>query len=202
MLPVLDLIAVEGPWLLFILAVLETCFITGLFVPSGVATSIATGVAMEAGQPLWPVAVAALAGGALGDSLGFWVGRFGKERWLSGGGRVARQVRVVQDRAEEYFGRSPFISVTLARVISFVRTVMPLAAGMSDMSYRRYLPFELLGLAIWCALYMAMGVAAEQGWSLALRLFGPLGAVITAALVVGAWMVVRRRGRVRRKWSA
>ena len=43
----LDLITVHGPWLLFLLAILETSFVTGLVVPSGVATSLATVVALE-----------------------------------------------------------------------------------------------------------------------------------------------------------
>ncbi len=187
----LDLVTVDGPWLLLLLAVLETSFVTGLLVPSGVATSIATGIALDEGAPLWPIALAALVGGAIGDSLGFWIGRAGREHWLSGSGRLARRVRAVQQRSEDFFGRNPFVSVTIARVISFVRTVMPMAAGMSDLSYRRYLPYELLGLLLWCSLYMGMGIAAGEGWSWMERWFGVEGALIAAAAV--AWVWFRRR---------
>ena len=71
----LDLLPEYGPWLLFVLAVLETCFVTGLVVPSGVATSVATVLALEGHLTLVPVLLAAGAGGAVGDSLGFWVAR-------------------------------------------------------------------------------------------------------------------------------
>ena len=129
----------------FLLAILETSFVTGLIAPSGVATSIATGIALEEGSSVLPVVLAALAGGAIGDNVGFWIGRSWRERWVSGSGRFARRVRDIQMRSDPYLSGRPFISVTVARMISFVRTVMPMAAGMSALPYVRYLPYELLG---------------------------------------------------------
>jgi membrane protein DedA with SNARE-associated domain len=193
----LDLIAVHGPWIVFFLAILETSFITGLIMPSGVATSIATGIALEEGGSVLPVALAALAGGAIGDSVGFWIGRTQRERWLSGDGPFARRVRDVQARSEEHLSGRPFLSVTVARVISFVRTVMPMAAGMSGLSYVRYLPYELLGLLVWCALYVAMGAGLGETWVLAIRLFDSWAWLLGSGVVVVAWLVLRRRGRDR-----
>ena len=148
----LDLIAVHGPWLLFLLAILETCFVTGLVVPSGLATSLATAVALEEGVTLLPVAAAATIGGSIGDSLGFWIGRKGRERWVEGSARWAGRVREIHAEASRIFGGHPFPSVTVARLISFVRTVMPMVAGMSPLPYPRYLSYELVGVVLWCAL--------------------------------------------------
>ena len=92
----LDLVVVHGPWIVFLLAILETSFVTGLIAPSGVATSIATGIALEEGSSVLPVVLAALAGGAIGDNVGFWIGRSWRERWVSGSGRFARRVRDIQ----------------------------------------------------------------------------------------------------------
>jgi membrane-associated protein len=198
----LDLVTVHGPWIIFFLAILETSFITGLFVPAGVATSIATGIALEEGGSVLPVALAALAGGAIGDSLGFWIGRGGRDYWSSGGGRFARRVREVQERSDFYLSGRPFLSVTVARLISFVRTVMPMAAGMSGMPYLRYLPYELLGVVAWCALYVAMGAGAGEGWVLAIRFFDSWAWVLGAVAAVVLWRVWWRRGargRARRR---
>jgi len=191
----LDLVAVHGPWLLFLLAFLETCFITGLVVPSGLATLVATAVALEEGVSVVPVAAAAIAGGAIGDSVGFWIGRKGRQRWADGPGRMAERVRGVLADATRIFGRHPLISVTLARLISFVRTVMPMAAGTSHLPYPRYLPYELAGVAIWCILYMLMGAAAEEGWDVAARAFGVGGALLLVALLVVLGWIARERVR-------
>ncbi len=192
--PLLDLITVHGPWLLFLLAVLETSFVTGLAVPSGVATSLATAVALEQGASLFPVALAAGAGGAIGDSIGFWIGRVGRVRWQEGSGRLAIRGRRIRARASRWFGGAPFLSVTVARLISFVRTVMPMTAGMSDLSYRRYLPYDVAGVFLWGAFYMTGGAAAGQGWSWAADALGVGGALLLGGLVAGAvWMTRRRR---------
>ena len=198
----LDLITVHGPWLLFLLAILETFFVTGLAVPSGVATSLATAVALERGASLVPVALAATAGGAIGDSLGFWIGRVGRVHWEDGSTRSAMHVRRIRSKASRWFGRHPFLSVTVARLISFVRTVMPMAAGMSDLAYRRYLVYDVPGVVVWCALYMIAGSAAGGGWSWATDAFGLVGALVLLALLTGlVWLARRRRGPTSRHRS-
>jgi membrane protein DedA with SNARE-associated domain len=199
----LDLVTVHGPWIIFLLAVLETSFITGVLVPSGVATAIATGIALEEGASVLPVAFAALAGGALGDSLGFWIGRAGRAHWVAGPGRFARRIRFVQERSAEYLSGRPFLSVTIARLISFVRTVMPMAAGMSGLPYLRFLPYELLGLSLWCAFYVVMGAGAGQGWMWVIRLLD-LWVLLVGAAALGAlfWFLVRRRAATSRSPGA
>ncbi len=54
-----ELLARYGPALLFLLAALETSFVTGLVVPAGVAVSVATVLAMEGTLELHQVAAAA-----------------------------------------------------------------------------------------------------------------------------------------------
>lgn len=195
----LDLVTVQGPWIVLLLAILETSFITGLVVPSGVATSLATGLALEQGSSVSAVAVAALVGGAIGDTVGFWIGRRGRERWLGGSGRFARRVRDVQARSSPYLTGRPFLAVTIARLISFVRTVMPMAAGMSGMSYVRFLPYELLGVVLWCSLYVAMGAGAGQGWVWAIQFLDRWAVLWAAIAAVLLWLYVRRRPIRRRR---
>jgi membrane-associated protein len=184
----LALVEAHGEWMLFVLAFAETCFITGLVVPSGVATSLATILALEGHLSPVLVAASAVGGGWLGDTTGYWIGRWGGD-WLgSGEGRMAGLFRKRRDQADRIFGRHPLVSVTLARTISFVRTVMPMAAGMSSLSYRRYLPYQVLGVTAWASLYMALGLVAGESWEMASRILGVGGAAVFA---VAAWVLWR-----------
>jgi membrane-associated protein len=198
----LDQVAVHGPWIIFLLTILETSFVTGILVPSGVATALATGIALEEGRSVVAVALAALAGGAIGDTIGFWIGRFGREHWLSGSGRLARRVRDAQHRSAHYLSGRPFLSVTLARCVSFVRTLMPLVAGMSGLTYPRYLTYELLGLVLWCSLYVAIGAGLGEGWIWVFRLFGLWALALLAAIATVVWLLVRAGRKRRRKQRA
>lgn len=192
----LEQLALHGPWLLFLLAILETCFVTGLVVPSGLATSAATIMVLEGALSLPSVLLAAACGGFVGDTVGFAIGRTWGHHLLRDGSRWSRLLGSRRKEVDELFGRHPLYSVTTARLISFVRTVMPMAAGMSGMAYRRYVPFELAGLLGWVALYVSIGFAGREGWAVATRWVGVGG---TAAFVVAtaiAVYVVRRRGAV------
>lgn len=191
---IFEQLTAHGPWLLFAMAILETCFVTGLVVPSGVATSAATIIALEGGMALPAVVGAAISGGFIGDSLGFWIGHAWGEHVLRDGGRWRSMLGSRLDRAEALFGRHPVYSVTVARLISFVRTVMPMGAGMSGISYRRYLPYEIAGLLGWAAIYVTIGFAGREGWRVASRYFGIGGVVAFVVFSLVAYLVLRRRG--------
>lgn len=175
------------------MAVLETCFVTGLVVPSGVATSVGTVLAMEGTLALGPVVAAAVAGGAVGDSLGFWVGRLTGERILAGDSRLSRVAAERHAAVSHVFGRHPLFSVTGARLVSFVRTLMPMAAGMSELRYPRYLVYEAVGVVGWALLYVGIGFAAGESWEAATRAVAVGGAAAFAVAAVVLWTVVRRR---------
>jgi len=191
----LALVELHGEWMLFLLAVGETSFVTGLLVPSGLATALATILALEGHLSLPSVAAAAVGGGWFGDSIGFWIGWRGGA-WLSTGeSRFARRFRREREEADRIFGRHPLVSVTLARMVSFVRTIMPMAAGMSRMRYSRFLLYEGLGLVAWAALYMTVGYVAGEGMEEASRVIGAGGTVVFAAAAVVLWKLGRRRRR-------
>ncbi|NJD18452.1 MAG: hypothetical protein FIA95_04115 [Gemmatimonadetes bacterium] len=102
-----------------------------------------------------------------------------------------------QNDLGRFFGRHPAYSVGAARLVSFVRTVMPMAAGMTGIPYPRYLAYELLGLAGCVALYVTIGVLAEESWELATQLVGLGGAVAFAAAGTVLWIAFRKRHRHR-----
>jgi membrane-associated protein len=192
-----EALPVYGPWLLLSLALLETCFLTGLVVPAGLATSVGAVLALEGSLSFDSVVAAAWLGGAVGDSIGFWIGRASGERVLSGRGAFARMVRSRQRTLGRFFGRTPAYSVSLARVVSFVRTVMPIVAGMSGLSYRRYLMFDLVGVTACVGMYVGIGTLSEGSWQVLTELMGVGGALTLIVLLALLWVLVRRRGHRR-----
>lgn len=188
-----DLLRAYGPWLIFALAILETSFLTGLAVPSGIATALGTVLALEGSLGLGGVVVAAVAGGAVGDSLGFWIGRGAGARVFSGDGPWSRAVEQRRHALSVALDRHPFFGVTLPRLVSFVRTLMPMAAGMSGMRYRHFLAYELPGLVACVGLYVAVGFGARESWSIATRVMGVGGALLLVVVTLVLWWNFRNR---------
>jgi undecaprenyl-diphosphatase len=186
-----ELVATHGPWILFVMAVAETCFVTGLVVPSGVATSVGTVLALEGhGSPLLILA-AAVSGGAVGDSVGFWIGRMSGGALARGEGWVGERYRRYEPAASRFFGRHPFYSVTVARLVSFVRTLMPMAAGMSPLRYPVFVLFEIPGVLAWAAMYAGIGLVARESWARVTSMVGLGWALVF--VIVGITLVLRAR---------
>lgn len=185
-----------GPWLVALMAFLETAFITGLMVPCGPVIIAAVALADEGLLRLEWIVVAAVAGALAGDSVGYWVGVRGGGHAARAPGRLGRIARRAEPRARRLFGRHPFFAVTMARLISFVRTLMPPAAGLGDLRYPRFLFWDVLGVLLWATLYVGIGLAADGGLAFLDRILGTGGAIAAVALVVLAlWTLRRRPGR-------
>ncbi|MDX1568096.1 MAG: DedA family protein [Longimicrobiales bacterium] len=185
-----------GPWVLFAMTAAETAFITGLVVPASVATAFGAFLAAEGYLALPMVAGFAAAGALLGDQLGFWLGRRFGPGVLRGEGRLRSLARRHEPRAAALFRGHPIYAVSFARLVSFVRTLMPMAAGMSRISWGRYVFYDLLGVAGWLVGYCAAGYLAGRSWR---WVAGALGTGWAVLFVVGAgvWWLIARHRRLR-----
>lgn len=188
-----SLLAALGPWLILVMAVAETAFITGLVVPAGVATALGAFLAAEGALGLWGVAGAAAAGAVLGDGAGFWLGRRYGRRLLDGDGALRNLARRHEPRAARLFGRHPLYAVSFARLVSFVRTLMPWMAGMSGIRYPRFLAYDLLGVGGWAAMYVGAGFLAGRSWRWVSGVLGTGWTVLFLAVGLGLWLRARRR---------
>ncbi len=192
MTPSIELLLRLGPLLLFVMAALETSIPLGLLVPAGVALSLGAFLSSE-GILAWEGVVAASVGGALvGDSLGFWLGRRGSAA-AHGDGFASRFFGRYRAVTHRFYGKKPFVSVTLARTVSFVRTLMPTTAGLSGMTYLRFLAFDAAGIALWAILYISVGVFAGESWKVASGVLGTGWAILLAGALLVGWLAARRR---------
>ena len=191
--PLAELLPSVGPWLLLALAVAETAFVTGLVVPAGVATAFGAFLAAEGLFPLPDVVLFAGVGALLGDSVGYWVGRRGGSGLLRRPGRIGALARRHLPRTRELFGRHALYAVSVARLVPFVRTLMPMTAGASGVTYPRYLLFDLVGVAGWVTEYVAIGDLAGESWRRESGAVGTGWAVLFVGVALVAWLAARRR---------
>lgn len=181
-----------GPWALFGLAVLETSFVTGLVVPSGTAAAFAAALSPDSPERWVIIAAAIAAGGWLGDWLGYGIGRAAGPGLVEGDGWISGVFRKHHEAAGKYLGRHPFYSVTVARLVSFVRTLMPMSAGVSGVHPGTFFVFELPGVLLWAALYVGIGALAGESWQIVSSLVGVGWLVLFAGVGLVLWLRARR----------
>ena len=188
-----EIVAQYGPWLVVAMTFSETALIVGLVVPAEPTIIIAMAFALQGSFPLWVLAVATVAGALLGDSVGFWVGRTGRRRILRGPGRLEQAGRKQEGRARSLLKKHPGVAISMSRLVPFVRTLMPLVAGSTKITYGRFLLFDVLGVIGWAIGALGVAYIANVGWEWASRTFGVGIAVILAVgLLVLGWYVEQR----------
>ncbi|CAN5159181.1 VTT domain-containing protein [soil metagenome] len=136
----------------------ETGLLIGFFLP-GDTLLFFTGVLTLSGairQPLWLVVLVVAVSAALGDQLGYTIGRRTGPRVFERRESGIFSKKSV-DRTEAFFTRFGPVAVTIARFVPVVRTFAPVAAGVGHMSRRLFTLFNLAGAALWSGLVILVG---------------------------------------------
>jgi dephospho-CoA kinase len=193
---IIQLLISVGPWIVLLVAATETALFIGLLVPAEATVLVAAFMANAGYFDLRQVLLATLIGGLAGDQIGYVLGRTAGRSVTARGGRLGRLWRQHEVRASVLFRQRALLAVTLARFISFVRTLMPWFAGMSRMPYGRFLFYDVLGVLGWGIGSVFAGYMAGRSWHVLASALGTASAVIilTAVLLLAglAWRGRRR----------
>lgn len=145
------LVAQYGPWIyavLFAIVFCETGLVVTPFLPGDSLLFVAGGLAATGGMDVGLLAGTLFVAAVLGDNVNYWIGR-------SIGPRVFRWEnsrffnRDAFDKTHAFFGRHGGKTIVIARFLPLVRTFAPFVAGVAAMDYRRFLPLDMLGGALW-----------------------------------------------------
>ncbi|MBM7516943.1 DedA family protein [Nocardioides nitrophenolicus] len=180
----------------FLLPALESSVFLGFVFPGELALLLGGVVAGQGHVPVAAVAAAGIAGAAVGDSVGYVVGkRWGRRILGSTVGRFVRADRL--DKAEHALSRRGGWAVLIGRFTVALRVLVPGLAGMSRMPYRRFLLANLTGAVLWGGAMVAAGYLAGSSWQQVAHQISDAGLVLTGAVL--AFLVGRHLiGRLRR----
>ena len=134
----------------------ETGLAVGFFLP-GDSLLVVSGLFAAAGKlNVALVLLAFFLGSVLGDSTGYWTGRFmGKTLFNRESSRIFKPSRV--EKAHAFFEKYGVKTVILARFIPIVRTFAPLVVGAAEMSYAKFLAFSVIGGLLWISSMVLAG---------------------------------------------
>ena len=190
-------LSISGPWAIgavFFLAAAETALFIGFLLPGEVAVILGGVLASRAHVPLAGIIAAGVAGPILGDSIGYYLGR-------KYGGEVSHsKLKKRWAKARAWIKKKGAPAVFVGRFVAFVRSVVPAAAGVSKMPYRKFLPWNAAAGVIWGTGSALLGYAAGTNFERVVHATGRAGLILFgAAVVVGVGVYVFFKMRRRKK---
>jgi membrane-associated protein len=143
-----------GLWtylLLFAIIFLETGLVITPFLP-GDSLLFAAGAfaglgSLEVSSLFLLLSLAAI----IGDTANYWIGHFIGPRAFGGNVRFLKKEYL--DRTHDFYERHGGKTIILARFIPIIRTFAPFVAGIGEMSYGRFITYNIVGGVVWVALF-------------------------------------------------
>jgi membrane-associated protein len=169
---------------------------------SGDVVLFAGGFFANNGQAALPlVMLSGFAGALVSDNSVYWIGRIGGRPLIH---RILK-IRLLHflinekslEKVERYFESHGGKTVFVGRFGPGLRSMTPLFAGVTRMSYHRFIPYNVAAGCVWAVAYSLIGYVFGQYWGELLAVaksFG-LGVVAIVVLVLLAYLLRRRYRR-------
>jgi len=147
----------------FLLPALEASVFIGFLFPGEIAVILGGVLAFQHRIDLNAAIFVAISGAIIGDSIGYAVGRRWGRHMLQGSlGRFVKSHHL--DQAERFLAKHGGKAVFLGRWTAALRVLIPGLAGMSNVRYRTFALWNVLGGALWATTFVLVGFAAGEGW--------------------------------------
>jgi membrane protein DedA with SNARE-associated domain len=178
---------------------LETSIFIGLIIP-GDTIVLAAGTMVRDWFDFAGLFIAVMLGSFAGESLGFYIGRIfgGRIRSSKLGSRIPEKV---WHRADTFVESRGGIAIAMSRFLPVLHSVVPLTAGMTKMSYRKFIAWTAGACAVWSSIYLGIGWFAH-GATDALKQFKFGGAIFAGIIIVFLVIVTLAKKRLEKSAEA
>ena len=156
-----EIIANYGVWtyaVLFAIIFAETGLVVTPFLP-GDSLLFAAGAFCarpETGLNVHVMALLLFIAAVIGDTLNYWIGaKIGPAVFKREDSMFLRKKHL--ERAHAFFEKYGGRAIILARFVPIVRTFVPFVAGVGQMTYSRFIAYNIIGGFAWIALFTYSG---------------------------------------------
>jgi membrane-associated protein len=149
-----------GGWtmgILFVIVFCETGLVFTPFLPGDSLLFAAGAISAQfpAALPFPLLLILMIVAAILGDTVNYWIGAsFGS--WLLDRPKPLIKREYI-DRTHRFFEKHGGKTIIMARFVPIVRTFAPFVAGLSKMSYRHFITYNVVGGVVWVVLFLGAG---------------------------------------------
>lgn len=139
-----------GPIGVSLVVFAETGLMVGFFLP-GDSMLFTAGFLASPGVAffnIWFLSILTAIAAVIGDSTGYWVGRsLGPRLFTREDSRFFKKKHL--ERAHAFYEKNGGKAIVLGQFMPIVRTFCPVAAGIAQMRYGRFVAFNVLAALLW-----------------------------------------------------
>lgn len=145
--------------ILFLIIFLETGLVVTPFLPGDSMLFAAGALAGLGSMNISTLLVVGYFAALLGDISNYYIGRkigsniLGKQQFLFINKEYLKKAQI-------FYEKHGSLTIILARFIPILRTLAPFVAGIGQMSYLKFIPFNMIGDGLWVSLFLGSGYFA------------------------------------------
>ena len=184
--------------ILFFIIFCETGLVMTPFLPGDSLLFIAGAITALPDMPLEInlLTLILLMAAVLGDSCNYMIGRsFGKILCNRNHSIFFKQKYL--DKTHEFYRKYGGKTIIIARFVPIVRTFAPFAAGMGKMHYRSFMIYNIIGGALWIALFCYAGYFFGDMPVVQNNLKLLIVAIIVISILPAVFEILRMRFRIK-----
>ena len=157
----IDIVQEYHTWtyvILFLIIFCETGLVVIPFLPGDSLLFVAGAIAALPDTPLDVnmLFLILFVAAVLGDSCNYMIGRFfGRTLFSNPNSRIFRRSHL--EKTHEFYKKYGGKTIIFARFVPIVRTFAPFVAGMGSMHYYYFMLYNLIGGALWIAIFCYAG---------------------------------------------
>ena len=191
-----------GYWIILFAAMLEASPIFGLLVP-GQLIVIIGGFLVKLGiLDIGDTIFIAASGAILGDLMGYMLGRKYGYSFITRYGRYFFFKKEQFEKTKRLMNQHAGKTLVIGRFNSLTRAFAPFVAGSSDISFIRFLMYNIVGGVSWAISFVMIGYIFGRSYEIAAKYAGTfiIIAVVLSVIIVYLYKLVNKRKRVFSKY--
>jgi len=170
-------------------------------IPSEIVLVFAGFLASQGRFSIAGAIAAGLAGALTGSSISYALGRFGGRAAALRWGKYLLITEERLERTQQWFARYGGRAVFVCRLITGLRAVVSIPAGLAGMGYARFLAYTAAGTGLWVVTAVLIGFFVGEEWRRIVVFLRHANEVVLIVVIVIAagvylyWHLRRRRKR-------
>jgi membrane-associated protein len=194
-----------GPWLygiLFAIIFAETGLVVFPFLPGDSLLFISGTVVASASLNVHVLVLVLSVAAILGDSVNYAIGRYvGPKAFSKPDSRWFKQDHL--RRTQAFYDKYGGVTIIIGRFVPIIRTFAPFLAGVAQMSYPRFLAYNVVGGILWIASLVYAGyLFGNIPWVKGNLTFIVIGIVVVSLIPVATTFLQERRDRQKAEKAA